>query len=129
MEVQGKKPGSHHGVEQCSQAILQTGEQQYELERQEQECPLVLSSKEFGFYPEDPGGPLKDSKRGNGMIASHPGEKSLFDSVSHLPISFLAIAQWALLGKTGKCLYPLTSFLPETKPVYLILISANGFMV
>lgn len=43
--------------------------------------------------------------------------------VPHLPTPFMA--QWALLGKTEKGPYPLTSSLLQTKPFHLLLILAN----
>lgn len=59
---------------------------------------------ELQFYPRGDGGPLKGSKRENGVIVSHPGRKCL--TLSPLfPHHFLARAQWALLGKTEKRLY------------------------
>lgn len=39
---------------------------------------------ELQFYPRGDGGPLKGSKRENGVIVSHPGKK-MFDSQSPFP--------------------------------------------
>lgn len=69
----GHKPGLQD--KSVLQAVVQNEEKQHW--RTEADV-LWCCVKEFGWYLESDGEPLKDSKRGNGGILSHPGTSAPF---------------------------------------------------
>lgn len=73
---------------------------------------------ELQFYPRGDGGPLKGSKRENGVIVSHPGKK-MFDSQSPFPPSFPGTCSVGSVRKNREASLPVNFFPSSDKTLFV----------